>query len=81
MIQIIFIFIIAKMIEFYDQLDVVFDKLYEMYGFNHDIMQYKSDIIKIYEKERGYRYHCVIQSTKDIHWHIDDQGYIRSIAK
>ena len=69
------------MIEFYEQLDIVFDKLYEMYGFNDDIIQYKSNIITAYDKERGYRHEFVMKSVKQKHWYIDDQGYIRSIPR
>jgi hypothetical protein len=67
------------MSNFYEELDIVFDKLYEIYGLTDELINYKSNILVAYEKERGYRYAYTHISSKKIF--VDENGYVTLMEK
>lgn len=62
---------------FYEQLDIVFDKLYEKYGFEDNIIDYKQKLLKLYDLENEYRNHKV----NNIDVYIDENGYVKTKNK
>jgi hypothetical protein len=62
---------------FYEMLDIIFDKLYALHGFTDDLIDCKSDILTAYEKERGYSYKYIYKSVRDKKIYIDENGYVR----
>jgi hypothetical protein len=62
---------------FYEQLDIIFDKLYEKYGFEDNIIDYKQKLLKLYDIENEYRNHKVI----NIDLYIDENGYVKTKNK
>lgn len=62
---------------FYQQLDIVFDKLYEKYGFEDNIIDYKQKLLKLYDLENEYRNHKV----NNIDVYIDENGYVKTKNK
>jgi hypothetical protein len=63
---------------FYEQLDVVFDKMYEKYGFTDDLIHHKQLLIALYDKENSYRTSHIFKETKVQQFYIDENGYIKS---
>lgn len=63
---------------FYEQIDMVFDSLYEKYGFIDDIIQYKQDLLEIYENENSYRSADILKMIKPKNFYIDENGCIKS---
>jgi hypothetical protein len=69
--------IISMPIEsFYEQLDVIFDDLYNEYGLIDELIQYKHVLISAYEKEHSYR--NAYNTQKEKNWYIDENGYVKS---
>lgn len=64
---------------FYEQLDMVFDKLVEKYGFEDSILHYKQSLLKIYENENSYKTEHISKSVKGKFYIIDKDGCIKSI--
>jgi hypothetical protein len=64
---------------FYEVIDNVFDKLYEKYGFNDDIIQNKQDLLHVYENENSWRCAEIYKAIKPKHWYIDEKGCIKSV--
>jgi hypothetical protein len=62
---------------FYEQLDIVFDKLYEKYGFEDNIIDYKQKLLKLYDLENEYRNHKI----NDMEVYVDENGYIKTKNK
>jgi hypothetical protein len=62
---------------FYEQLDIIFDKLYEKYGFEDNIIDYKQKLLKLYDIENEYRNHKV----NNIDLYIDENGYVKTKNK
>lgn len=67
-----------KSTDFYQQIDMVFDRLIETYGLNDDIITYKSDLLDIYENENKYKSAAILKAIKVKHWIIDENGYIKA---
>ena len=63
---------------FYEQLDIVFDKLYKKYGFNDELIGYKGDLLHIYENEHKYRSAEILKLIQPKHFYIDENGYVVS---
>jgi hypothetical protein len=63
------------MIDFYEMLDIIFDKLYEMHGLNDDIIDCKAEILRAYEKERRYRHEFIYRDVRDKQICVDENGY------
>jgi hypothetical protein len=64
---------------FYEQIDMVFDRLLEKYGFERDLIQYKQDLLDIYDNENSYRSADILKSLEIKHFYIDDNGCIKSV--
>jgi hypothetical protein len=64
---------------FYEQLDIVFEYFYEKYGFTDEIMKHKVDLLHVYENEHSYRSAELLKALKPKHFYIDENGYIKSI--
>jgi hypothetical protein len=67
-----------KCTDFYEQIDMVFDRLIETYGLNDDIISYKGDLLDIYQNENKYKSAEILKAIKVRHWVIDENGYIKS---
>lgn len=67
------------MVNFYEEIDTAFDKLYETYGFNDDIINLKQNILHAYENENAYRCEEIRKAITPRHWIIDKDGYVRSV--
>lgn len=65
------------MSNFYEELDNIFDKLYELHGLTDELINHKSTILVAYEKERGYRYAHTNQSISCKKISIDENGYVK----
>jgi hypothetical protein len=65
------------MSNFYEQLDIFFDRLYEAHGLIDELIKCKSEILTAYENERGYRYEYVYRCVRDKQICIDDNGYVK----
>lgn len=68
----------AKCTNFYEQLDIVFDKLYDKYGSTDELMGYKNDLIDIYENENSYRCAELLKYIKPKQFYIDENGYVKT---
>lgn len=68
------------MVNFYEEIDTAFDKLYETYGFNDDIINLKQNILYAYENENAYRCEELRKVLKPRHWVIDKDGNVRSVS-
>ncbi len=66
-------------INFYEQLDIVFNYLYEKYGLIDELIEHKQNLIHVYENERGYRSAAIGKLLKPKHFYIDENGYIKSV--
>lgn len=64
---------------FYEQLDIVFDQLYEKYGLTDELMQFKSDLLYVYDNERGWRSAELLKLIKPKRWYIDERGRVVSV--
>lgn len=71
----------CKSENFYEQMDMVFDRLYEKFGLTDELMGYKNDILHIYENENAYKSAHLLKLIKPKQWYIDETGCIRSAAK
>ena len=69
----------SKSENFYEQLDMVFDRLYEKLGLTDELIGYKNDLLHIYENENAYRCAHILKAIKPKHWYIDEAGYIKSV--
>ena len=63
---------------FYQQIDALFDKLYEKFGFTDEIIEYKQILLRVYEKENHYRNAVKFKHIKPKEFYIDENGYIKS---
>ncbi len=63
------------MTDFYEMLDIIFDKLYEMHGLSDDIIDCKAEILRAYDKERGYRYEFIFRDVRNKQICVDENGY------
>jgi len=70
---------ISKDTNFYEQLDTVFDILYERYGFIDDIINLKSDLLYVYENENSWKSQALLKLIKPKQWYIDENGCIKSV--
>lgn len=61
---------------FYEQLDIVFDKLYEKHGLTQELMHFKSDLLYVYNNEQGWRSAEILKLIKPKRWYIDEKGYV-----
>lgn len=61
---------------FYEHIDIVFDNLYEKFGLTDELIKYKNDILVAYENKKPY-HNTHLKAKK--HFHIDENGYIRSL--
>ena len=68
----------GSMCNFYEQLDIVFDKMYEKYGLNNELIQLKSCILSAYDEEYGYIYEHVYRSIRSRSVYIDENGYVKT---
>ena len=64
---------------FYEQMDMVFDKLYEKFGLTDELMGYKNDLLHIYDNENAYKSAHILKLIKPKQWYIDETGCIRSV--
>lgn len=64
---------------FYEQIDIVFDRLYEKYGLTDELIQHKQDLLEIYDKENEYRCKHIMDKLKVRHFYIDENGYVKSV--
>lgn len=65
---------------FYEQMDMVFDRLYEKYGLTDELMGYKNDLLHIYQNENAYKSAHILKLIKPKQWYIDETGCIRSAS-
>jgi hypothetical protein len=65
------------MSNFYEQLDIIFDRLYKAHDLDDELIAYKSEILTAYEKERGYRYEYIYRDVRDKKIYIDQNGYVK----
>jgi hypothetical protein len=63
-------------VNFYEQLDIVFDKLIEKYGLTDELIECKGDLLHIYENEHKYRSAEISKALKVKHFYIDENGYV-----
>jgi hypothetical protein len=66
---------------YYEQLDCLFNKLYEKYGLEEDIISIKNDIIKIIDNLIDYDYkysNDITSQLKKRNYKIDENGFIVS---
>jgi hypothetical protein len=66
-----------NMSNFYEQLDIIFDRLCKIHGMDDELIAYKSEILTAYEKERGYRYEYIYRDVRDKKIYIDENGYVK----
>lgn len=60
---------------FYEVLDNVFDALFKKEGkISDDLLEYKSQLLDIYENEDKYKTKEIMKYLKPIHWYIDEKG-------
>jgi hypothetical protein len=65
------------MSNFYEQLDIIFDRLYKAHDLDDELIAYKSEILTAYEKEHGYRYEYIYRDVRDKKICIDENGYVK----
>ncbi len=63
---------------FYEQLDIVFEKIYNKYGLTDNLINHKQLLIQFYEKENSYRTAHIFKDTCNKHYYIDENGYVKS---
>ena len=61
------------------EIEKVFDKLYKIYGDDENILQYKNDLIYVYENEESWRSAEILKYIKPKHWIIDETGKIQRV--
>lgn len=71
----------SKSESFYEQMDMVFDRLYEKYGLTDELIGYKSDLLHIYDNENAYRSAHILKLIKPKQWYVDETGCIRSVPQ
>ena len=60
---------------FYQVLDNVFDQLFKKEGkITEELLNYKSQILDIYENEDKYKTKEIMKYLKPMHWFIDKEG-------
>ena len=62
---------------FYEQLDIVFEKLYTKFGLSKDIIQLKEDLLYVYENENQWRCDDLLRAIKPKKWYVDSNGYVQ----
>lgn len=68
------------MVNFYEAIDEVFDKLIEdKQGLFQDIVKVKSDIISAYEMSTGYEGRAIAKMLKVKHFKIAEDGTIITV--
>lgn len=66
--------------DFYQQVDHVFQQLHEKYGLQNDqVDQMKKDLIYVYDNEETWRAAEILKYIKPKHWYIDEKGEIHSV--
>lgn len=63
---------------FYEQLDIVFDKMYEKYGLTDDLIDHKQMLMQLYDKKNNYRTAHIFKDNKNFNFYIDEDGYVKS---
>lgn len=67
---------------FYEVLDNVFDALFEKEGsFSDELIQYKSQLIDVYENEDKYKSREILKVLTPVDWYIDCDGCFKVIEK
>ena len=64
--------------DFYEQIDVVFEKLYSIYGINENLIEAKSKILKFYIEKSDDSDVIVKQLTKK-YFKINEYGNVISV--
>ena len=65
---------------FYEELNNVFEKLFDKYGFEDDIIQYKQCIISAYQNENCIRNEYILNKIKPKTFLIDKNGNIKNLT-
>jgi len=67
---------------FYEVLDDVFDALFKKEGkVSDELIQYKSQLIDVYENEDKYKSKEILKYLTPINWYIDEEGCFKVIEK
>lgn len=67
---------------FYEVLDNVFDALFKKEGkISDELIQYKSQLIDVYENEDKYKSKEILKCLTPINWYIDEEGCFKVIEK
>ena len=63
---------------FYQQIDIIFDNLFEKYGYTDELLEYKSKLIEVYESESYMIPQELMKKIQVRYFRIDKEGAISS---
>ena len=61
-----------------DKYNNIFDKLYDKYGLNDDIIEFKNKLLILYNDENSYR---ITKRNPNKEIYVDENGYVKLIDK
>jgi hypothetical protein len=67
-----------KHIMFYQQIDIIFDNLFQKYGYTDELMEYKSTLIDVYESESYMIPKELMKKIQVRYFRVDKEGTISS---
>jgi hypothetical protein len=66
-------------VDFYDDIDNIFEKLYNKYGFDEELIEAKNDIIKHFIYINDNNGDNIVTLLKKKNFSIDEKGRINSV--
>jgi hypothetical protein len=66
-------------VDFYEEIDIIFEKLYDKYGFEDELISAKNTIIKHFIYINDNNGNNITTLLKKKHFSIDEKGRINSV--
>lgn len=63
---------------FYQQIDIIFDNLFQKYGYTDELLEYKNKLIEVYESESYMIPNELMKKVQVRYFRMDKEGAISS---
>jgi hypothetical protein len=63
---------------FYQQIDIIFDNLFQKYGYTDELLEYKNKLIEVYESESYMIPNELMKKIQVRYFRMDKEGAISS---
>ena len=65
----------------HSQINDIFDEICKVYGYSDDIIQYRDELLYVYDNEKQWRCKELLKVIKPKQWYIDVDGNIKLANK